>query len=174
MKELLELPKFPTAHMPAFDRVAWRLTVDGLVSNPLSLTHDDVLALPRIDQVSSFSCVEGWRVSDNRWEGVAVSTLLERAGLWPEARYVIFHAGAFFVSLSVTTAMKPTTLLAHSLNGGLLPPEHGFPLRLVAPGKQCYYGVKWVQRLEVVRRARQSGKTIALGRVRGTRAQVTA
>lgn len=167
MKELLELPKFPTRNMPSFDRTTWRLTVDGLVSRPLSLTFDEVLALPTSEQASAFSCVEGWRVADNRWEGVPVGTLLERAGPSPEARFVVFYAGGFFISLSLATVLRPTTLLAYGLNGASLAPEHGYPLRLVVPGRQCYTGVKWVQRLELVRRARQSGKTIALGRVRG-------
>ena len=165
MKELLELPKFPTTHMPPFDRLTWRLTVDGLVATPLSLKYDEVLALPGISQVSPFACVEGWKVSDNRWEGVAIKTLLEKAGPLPEARYIVFHAGDFYISLSLATVSKPTSILAYNLNGVPLTPEHGYPLRLVVPDSQCYNGVKWVQRLEVVRRAKQSGKTIALGRV---------
>ena len=168
MKELLELPNFPTTHMPPFDRLTWRLTVDGLVSTPLNLTYDELLELPGVSQVSPFACVEGWKVSDNRWEGIAVRTLLDKAVPLPGARYVIFHAGDFYISLSLATVLKPTAILAYNLNGAPLAPEHGYPLRLVVPDKQCYYGIKWVQRLEVVRRARQSGKTIALGRVRRT------
>lgn len=166
VKELSHLPEFPTTHMPPFDRLSWRLEVDGLVAKPLRLSYPEVLALPAMTQASPFACLDGWQVSDNRWEGVTVRTVLDMAEPLPQARFVIFHAGSFVVSLSLATVRRPTALLAFKLNGAPLTPEHGFPLRLVVPDKQCYYGVKWVHRLEVARRARQTGKTIALGRLR--------
>jgi DMSO/TMAO reductase YedYZ molybdopterin-dependent catalytic subunit len=165
MKELSELPDFP-GRGPGFDPDTWRLRVDGLVEGPLSLTFAQVQALPSAEDTSPFECIEGWRVDGNRWQGVAVATVLDLAGPMPRARYATFHAGDFIMSLSLEEARAPGVLLAHSLDGTPLPTEHGAPLRLVVPGKDCFYGVKWVERVELTIEVRDTGKEIALARVR--------
>jgi DMSO/TMAO reductase YedYZ molybdopterin-dependent catalytic subunit len=69
------------------------------------------------------------------------------------------------VLLSLAEALTGGALLARYLNGTLLTPEHGAPLRLVAPGRACFYNVKWVDRLEVLAaEAPTSGETIARNR----------
>src|SRR5690348_1321906 len=65
--------------MPRFDPRTWRLTVGGLVTHPLSLTYDQLRALPRAEQVSTFHCVTGWTVKNVRWAGVRIADVLERA-----------------------------------------------------------------------------------------------
>ena len=62
--------------MPTFDRRSWRLRIDGLVQHPVELTYDDLLALPRAEQVSTFHCVTGWTVKDVHWAGVRFDDLL--------------------------------------------------------------------------------------------------
>lgn len=165
IRELPELPVFPSA-VPAFDPQAWRLEVDGLVASPLALDYASVRSLPAVEDTSAFECVEGWRVPENHWRGVAVSALLDLASPLPEARFVTFHARGFSMSLALKDARAPGVLLAYDLDGAPLAPEHGAPLRLVAPGKECYYGVKWVGRVELARDAQETGKAIALERIR--------
>ena len=66
--------------MPTFDRAAWRLEVGGLVQQNISLGYDELLALPKVTQVSDFHCVTGWSVEGVRWGGVRFADLLAAAG----------------------------------------------------------------------------------------------
>jgi len=84
----------------------------------------------------------------------------------PEARLLKVYAGDFTVLLPLEEALTGGALLARCLNGMPLTPEHGAPLRLVAPGRACFYSVKWVDRLEVLaEEAPTTGETIARNRL---------
>jgi DMSO/TMAO reductase YedYZ molybdopterin-dependent catalytic subunit len=145
---------------------AWRLWVDGLVTQPLDLSISDVEALGVQARAADFVCEEGWMVPDQQWEGVAVAAILGRAGVQPQARFLKVYAGNFTVLLPLEEALTGGALLARRLNGAPLTPEHGAPLRLVAPGRACFYNVKWVDRLEVLAdEAPTSGATIARNRL---------
>jgi sulfoxide reductase catalytic subunit YedY len=138
---------------PEFDERSWRLTVDGLVDTPLSLTYSDFTGLPQVEQTQDFHCVEGWGVSDVVWKGVLVREVLDRAGLDPTATHLIFHSGDsadYTDSLTMEEAMLPETLLAHGLNGDPLIADMGSPVRLIIPDKYAYKCVKWVVRVEAV------------------------
>jgi DMSO/TMAO reductase YedYZ molybdopterin-dependent catalytic subunit len=128
----------------------WRLRVDGLVAQPLALSLREVDALEAQAHAADFVCEEGWVVPEQQWAGVAVAAILARAGVQPTARFLKVYAGAYTVLLSLEEALAGGALLARRLNGQPLTPEHGAPLRLVAPGRACFYSVKWVDRLEVL------------------------
>src|SRR2546421_3750299 len=68
-----------SGQMPVFDRATWRLKIGGLVEQPGSLTYDELRALPRVDQVSTFHCVTGWTVNNVRWGGVRIHDVLAAA-----------------------------------------------------------------------------------------------
>lgn len=143
------LPVHPLpAGLAAVD--AWRLQVDGLVTHPLMLSIGEVEALGSQTRSEDFICEEGWVVPEQRWEGIALTAILGRAGVQPEARFLKVHAGDYSVLLPLEEALRGGALLARHLNGTPLTPEHGAPLRLVAPGRACFYSVKWVERLEVL------------------------
>ncbi len=165
MIDLPELPVFSRGALPPFDPQTWRLRVHGLVVNPLALSYTELLSMPSVDDSSPFECVDGWRVPENHWRGLSVGTLVARARVLPNAHFVSFYSGDFAMSLTLEEAQGPGVLLAHSLNGKPLTPEHGAPLRLVVPGKDCYYGVKWVERIELSQGPVETGKSIALGRI---------
>ena len=164
IKELPELPVFSNGG-PALDLVVWRLKVDGLVARPLTLDYSRVRTLPAVEDLSAFECLEGWRVSQNRWRGVAVGTFLDRARPLPEAQFVTVHAGEYIMSLTLEEAQNPGVLLAYDLNDVPLAVEHGGPLRLVVPDSECFYGVKWVERLELAEEPTETGRAIALARI---------
>jgi len=164
MRELPQLPVFPTLG-PVVSLDSWRLRVDGLVHHPLTIGYAEVRALPAVQDTSPFACVEGWRVSRNQWRGVLVGTLLDTARPLPQARFVTVHSGEFIMSLALEEARRPGVLLAYDLNGVPLPVEHGGPLRLVVPGRECFYSVKWVERLELAEESTETGRAIALGRI---------
>jgi DMSO/TMAO reductase YedYZ molybdopterin-dependent catalytic subunit len=145
---------------------AWRLCVDGLMVQPLALSLSDIDALGAQTHTADFVCEEGWIVPEQQWTGVAVAALLGRAGVLPEGRFLKVYAGDFTVLLPLEEALTGGALLTCRLNGTPLTPAHGAPLRLVAPGRTCFYSVKWVDRLEVLaEESPTTGETIARTRV---------
>jgi DMSO/TMAO reductase YedYZ molybdopterin-dependent catalytic subunit len=140
------------SNTPRFDPGSYRFVVDGLVENPLSLTYDQLLALPAVRQVSDFHCVEGWGVKDVRWEGVRLQTVLDIVHPKTEAAFITFHAldGVYTDSLSIGQASLPDALIAYRMYEQPLPPEHGYPLRFIMPKMYGYKGAKYLYRLEFV------------------------
>jgi DMSO/TMAO reductase YedYZ molybdopterin-dependent catalytic subunit len=144
------------ATMPVFDRASWRLRIDGLVRNPMELTYDQLLALPKSEQISTFHCVTGWTVTGVHWRGVRLHHLLAAAQPLPQAHAAHFASAEIPYDdyLTLRQANLPDVLLAYEMDGAPLPQEHGAPVRVVIPDMYGYKNVKWVQRITLV--ARQS------------------
>ncbi len=141
--------EFPVLHIgspPQFHRKTWHLTVEGLVENPLKLTYEELLKLPRIVRISDFHCVTGWSRLDTKWEGVAFKTISNMAKPLKKALHVTIVAeGVYSTSLPLKELLSPDVLLAYKLDGAPLPTKHGGPLRLVVPKKYAYKSAKWVR-----------------------------
>jgi DMSO/TMAO reductase YedYZ molybdopterin-dependent catalytic subunit len=140
---------------PTVDGNSWRLTVDGQVDKPLTLTYQDVLAQPMKQQYESLMCVSnevgGQYMSNALWEGIPLMDLLQRAGVKAGATKIVFHAADDYTdSIHLTKALEPTTLLAVRMNGVTLPQGHGFPVRMLVPGIYGMKHCKWLTRIEVV------------------------
>jgi DMSO/TMAO reductase YedYZ molybdopterin-dependent catalytic subunit len=137
---------------PAFDPATWKLTVDGLVGTPLTLSWQQFLALPQTTVVRDFLCVEGWGVTGVEWVGVALKDLMERAQVQPKATHLLFHSsdGVYTDSLTVEQAGLADALLVHQVNGVPLPADMGQPVRLIYPGHYGYKYVKWVERVQLL------------------------
>jgi DMSO/TMAO reductase YedYZ molybdopterin-dependent catalytic subunit len=127
----------------------WRLRIEGLVEKPISLSFEEIKALPVKIQTRNFICVEGWGLDDQKWEGVHLRDLFSKVRISPKAGSVTFHAtgGHYKDSLSLREALEPDTLLAYKVNGNDLAPENGFPLRLIIPRMYAYKGAKWVEKI---------------------------
>src|SRR3954468_14957336 len=115
-----------SGQMPVFDRATWRLKIGGLVEQPVSLTYDELRALPHVEQVSTFHCVTGWTVNNVRWGGVRLGHVLDRAS--PQAsghalRFVSMEVPSVD-SLSMPQASLPDVMLAYEMDGKPLPKEH--------------------------------------------------
>ncbi len=136
------------AHLAA--SADYRLTVTGNVTRPLTFTLDDVRALPQHSATLPITCVEGWS-SSQRWTGVRVRDLLAMAGAAPHtgARVQSLQPYGSYVSsdLDHFQAHDPDTLLALQVNGEPLAPDHGSPLRLIAPNRPGVMQTKWVNTL---------------------------
>jgi DMSO/TMAO reductase YedYZ molybdopterin-dependent catalytic subunit len=149
------------------DFVNWRLLVDGMVSRPVSLSVAELRRLPARTQITRHDCVEGWSAI-GQWTGVPLGMLLKTAGVWPGAKYAVFHCadnlegepakggmqapGQYYESIGLIEAMHPQTLIAHSLNGKPLDVAHGAPLRLRVERQLGYKDAKYLQRIQITDR----------------------
>jgi DMSO/TMAO reductase YedYZ molybdopterin-dependent catalytic subunit len=133
------------------DRESYRLTVDGLVDNPLSLSYADLQAYPQIDQLMELDCVEGWNFVA-KWTGPTLSAIFNDAKVSPEAKIAIFHTADVpqgYSSLDLTYIYDEDIIIALKDNDITLPPERGFPFQVVAMSKFGYKWAKWVTRIEL-------------------------
>ena len=139
-----------SGQMPTFDPSTWRLSIDGLVERPLELTYEQLLALPRAEQVSDFHCVTGWVVENVRWGGVRLRDVLAEAGVRPDAKALRFVSAEvpYDDTLTLPQALLPNVMLALDMDGEPLSHGHGFPARIVMPRMYGYKSVKWVTRIE--------------------------
>ena len=140
--------------MPLFDPASWRLEISGLVRKPQSLGYDELRALPKAEQVSTFHCVTGWTVENVHWAGVRFRHLLDLAQPLPEARAVRFVSAErpYEDSLTLEQLRLPDAMLAYEMSGKPLSRPHGAPARVVLPEMYGYKGVKWLAKMELVAR----------------------
>jgi DMSO/TMAO reductase YedYZ molybdopterin-dependent catalytic subunit len=131
------------------DPKTYRLKITGKVGKPVTLTYDEVKALPRVKKLVTLNCVEGWSV-DILWEGVLLKDLLAEAGYDENAKVVIFRAAdGYSSSLPLDYIVDRNIIFADTVNGVALPPERGFPFQVVAEDRFGYKWVKWVTEIEV-------------------------
>jgi DMSO/TMAO reductase YedYZ molybdopterin-dependent catalytic subunit len=137
--------------MPKFDPSTWRLTIDGLVDRPLSLSYAELRRLPRAEQISTFHCVTGWSVNNVHWAGVRFRDLLAGASPHPRATVLTFISAEqpYVDTLTLDQAELHDVMLAYEMDGKPLAREHGAPVRVVIPEMYGYKGVKWVERIQV-------------------------
>lgn len=133
----------------------WSLEVSGLVEQPHHFSYEEILALPTVSQYTTFECISntlgGKLMSNARWTGTPLSQLLASTGMQPEARAITLRsADNYYESYPLELALADGILLAHTMNGAPLPDKHGFPLRLVLPGRYGMKSPKWIVKIEVV------------------------
>jgi DMSO/TMAO reductase YedYZ molybdopterin-dependent catalytic subunit len=148
-------PVLHEGEVPRFDPATWRLRVWGEVESPLSLSWDEVLALPRFETVQDWHCVTTWSKYDNRWGGVSVAELLGRARPRASAKHVLIHCYdevGYTTNLSFEDFSRPENLFALSHTGAPLTPEHGGPIRLVVHHLYAWKSAKWVAGVELLPR----------------------
>jgi DMSO/TMAO reductase YedYZ molybdopterin-dependent catalytic subunit len=150
-----ELPVTPTDKLhltgkaPTVNIDEYWLSVNGTVENPLVLTYEDILAYPPITEVVLLICP--YTFADNaEWTGAPLSIILDEASIRPGASKVTFYAvDGFNITLPLETVRQEGVFLAYEVNGQTLPPEHGYPMRLVVKGNFGSFWVKWLDRIEV-------------------------
>lgn len=165
--------------IPSIDKDAWWLRVEGEVENPVAINYEQLLELEPVTIPVTLECAGNNRnilepkvkgvqwglgaVGTAEWTGVPLSILLDRAGVRATAREIILEGAdgglledpksppgqlKFARSIPVQKA-RADVLLAYKMNGGELPPEHGFPVRAIVPGWYAMASVKWLQRIIV-------------------------
>jgi len=137
--------------IPRVDPTKWKLVVDGLVSAPAEYTYEQLTSLPQGRWVRSFYCVTQWSIKDVQWEGVSIRSLLEPAGVRPEARWVMFHCvDGYSAPVPLDDALKDDSIVAFKLNGKPLSAAQGFPARPFIPSLYAWKSAKWVNRMELL------------------------
>ena len=133
------------------DRDNYRLSVDGLVDNPLTLTYDDLLAYPQVSWLMDLNCVEGWNFTA-KWTGPELNEIFNDAKVKQEAKIAIFHTADVpegYSSLDLKYIHDNNIIIALKLNDVTLPASRGFPFQVVAKSKYGYKWAKWVTRIEL-------------------------
>ena len=154
--EVKNWPVLDLGEQPDIAVTNWTLEVGGEVDKPLTLTWDQFLALPQVDDVSDFHCVTTWSRHDNHWRGVRFKTLAELAIPRPGAHFVLctgydFAPGThvpYTTNLPLARAIEDDVLLVHTWDGRPLPREHGGPCRMITPKLYAWKGAKWIRKIE--------------------------
>src|SRR4051794_272367 len=146
----------------------WRLSVEGLVAQPASLSLDEVRRFPARRQITEIACEEGWSYIAE-WAGTPLIDVLRAVGIMPQARYVVYFSieRAWWESIDMADALHPQTLLAYAMNDGDLPVTFGGPLRLRVPRQLGYKSVKYVNRLAVTDSLKRFGKGLGSAAAQG-------
>jgi DMSO/TMAO reductase YedYZ molybdopterin-dependent catalytic subunit len=133
----------------------WQLVIDGMVARPQALPLGAVKALPARTQITRHDCVEGWSAIA-KWTGVPLSFLLDRVGVSPQAKYIVFHCAdandgtPYYESVDMIDARHPQTIVAWALNDQPVPVQNGAPLRMRIERQLGYKHAKYVQRIQAV------------------------
>ncbi|OFX15373.1 MAG: oxidoreductase [Armatimonadetes bacterium RBG_19FT_COMBO_69_19] len=154
-----ETEKWPVLHygtVPRFDPARWDFKVFGEVEQPVRLTYQEFMALPKTTLTCDIHCVTAWSKFGVTFEGVPAKAVLDLAGVKASAKFVMVHAEqGYEANLSLEYLFAPDALLAHRADGKDLAPEHGWPLRLVVPRLYFWKSAKWVRGLELMAQDRR-------------------
>jgi len=162
--------------IPEVNAQDWRLNVEGLVSKPLTLNLDEIKKRPARTIAVTMECAGNGRalltprpvsqpwlreaIGTAEWTGTPLRGILEESGIDHRAVEIVFtgldrgvqggEVHYYQRSLSIEEATREDVLLAYQMNGEPLPPQHGYPLRLIVPGWYGMTSVKWLNRIEAV------------------------
>ena len=149
---------------PVLDAATWRLVIDGEVNNPVQLDYLSLRAMPAVELTKTLECISNLAagctqtsfgcdlLSTARWTGVRLSDLVELAGgLKPGVvAFAVYSTDEFSAGLPVSAAMHPETLVVYQMNDAILPREHGYPARLLVPGRYGMKNPKWLARISAM------------------------
>ena len=145
--------KWPVLHagdVPRVDLAAWTLEVWGEVEQPLTLTFEQLQALPSTDVTTDIHCVTRWSRFDARFKGVHWRELAALCRPKASARFVVAHAEQGFTANVPLAALEDEhALVVYEADGEPLTPDHGFPARLFVPSKYFWKSAKWLRGLEL-------------------------
>lgn len=142
--------------VPEISPQSWQLRIHGMVGKPLTMSFNDLMKRPMMDHDVTLTCVSesvgGTYVGNARWQGAMLADILKEAGIQKGAQQIVMRdVNGMNLSVAVDPVMDGrASLLAVGMNGQPLPPEHGFPVRVVVPGLYGYVSAcKWVVDMEL-------------------------
>ena len=145
--------KWPVLHagdVPKVDLATWTLEISGEVEEPLSLTYEQLTALPATEVTTDIHCVTRWSRFDAQFKGVHWSELAKLCRPQPSARFAIAHAEQdFSANVPLAAIEDESALVVYEADGTPLTPDHGWPVRLVVPSKYFWKSAKWLRGIEL-------------------------
>jgi DMSO/TMAO reductase YedYZ molybdopterin-dependent catalytic subunit len=140
---------------PRIDAATWQLEIDGLVDHPISVSYDEVRALPVVEEMRTLECIGnpagGSQIGNAVWKGFYLDELLKQVGVQPEAIRAQFAAADdYWTSVDLKWITQPGVLMAYEMNGEPLSLQHGYPLRILMPGLYGQKMPKWITRIRFV------------------------
>jgi len=140
---------------PTVDANSWRLVVKGLVSRPLTITYEQLKAMPSVPQIATLECISNKIANDfigtAIWNGIKLKDLLEESGVKPNARYIVFRcADGYDVGVPLERGFQEGSILAYGMNGETLNAKHGYPVRAIIPGLYGMMNPKWITEIELI------------------------
>ena len=140
---------------PTVDANSWRLVVKGLVNNPLTITYDQLKAMPSVPQIATLECISNKIANDfigtAIWNGIKLKDLLEKSGVKPNAKYIVFRcADGYDVGIPLERGLQEGSILAYGMNGETLDAKHGYPVRAIIPGLYGMMNPKWITEIELI------------------------
>jgi DMSO/TMAO reductase YedYZ molybdopterin-dependent catalytic subunit len=140
---------------PEIDGGEWRLKITGLVNQPVELTLDELKAMPSQTQILTMQCISnpvgGDLTSSSRWTGVRFADVLALAGVQPSAVGAqITSRDGFYEFVVLEDIQDERCLLVYAMNDELLPPDHGYPLRVYIPNRYGMKQPKWIETIELM------------------------
>lgn len=149
--EVKTWPVLDLGVQPKVEPWEWRLTIDGLVANPVVWSFQDFLAQPQFQSVSDIHCVTAWSRFDNRWEGVSARHIISVVKPLDTARHLVCHShDGYTTNLKREQFDDDDVLLAYKWQGEQIPREHGGPVRAIVPKFYFWKSAKWIKRIEFV------------------------
>lgn len=154
--KLYIVSKNPAIFDPNLKGRPYSLEVGGLVEKPLKLGLEELKALPASHLWNTLVCISnpvgGDLIGCARWTGVPLKFLLDRAGMKPQARWLVFEAADGYRESLPLAELPAQALIAYAINGEELEPRHGYPTRLILPGRYGMKQPKWLTRILVLER----------------------
>jgi len=140
---------------PTVDANSWRLVVKGLVSRPLTITYEQLKAMPSVPQIATLECISNKIANDfigtAIWNGIKLKDLLEESGVKPNAKYIVFRcADGYDVGIPLERGFQEGSILAYGMNGETLNAKHGYPVRAIIPGLYGMMNPKWITEIELI------------------------
>ena len=141
--------------VPEVDATSWTLTVKGLVNNPLTITYEQIKAMPSVEEYATLQCVSnkigGDLISTALWKGVRLKDVLQKAQVKPDAKYIAFRCyDGYDVGIPLERGLLEASILAYDMNLAPLTSEHGYPVRAIVPGLYGMMNPKWITEIELV------------------------
>lgn len=145
--------RFPVLHVGDVPEIApadWSMRVFGLVERELTVTWDQLVALPAVELTTDIHCVTKWSKFDTVWKGVRVADLLDQAGMRPTATHFVGHAAyGYTANLPLADVLRPESLVVYEFGGEPIEPIHGGPVRLLVPHLYFWKSPKWLTGMEL-------------------------
>ncbi|MBX7147322.1 MAG: sulfite oxidase-like oxidoreductase [Alphaproteobacteria bacterium] len=151
-REVKNWPVLDLGIQPNIPLDNWKLTVDGLVKNPVALDWKQLQDMPMVDLVSDVHCVTAWSRFDNHWQGVSTRELAKLVQPMGDAKFVLCSSyDGYTTNVPLDIFLDQNSLIAIAWEGKPLTREHGGPVRMVIPKLYFWKSAKWIKRLEFIK-----------------------